>query len=814
MSGSSTSSYSGSTIISTRNTGHSTLNTGLMSRENFLKGLGVAGAGIAAGAMGFGGVARAQESSMQSTIPPSIAGAGQKPVLVSSWADPKTQTPIFIDSHPGNAANVLPLSPTSVPTTFDPDPGPGYTPVQFPLSSGFLFGVAGSSWQDEGQALNQTIDSNGNIVQVGIEMVKSNWYNFSNMGGILSGETNLLGNGFNVLYASDFQRAKGIGLNSVRISIEWARVQPRQPSYGDDGFDYGQIGHYIQMLLTAKAIGLEPIVTFYHFTLPEWVQQGTPNGVDMLSLPLDNSATPTPSPFANAFANYVGTMLGSFVQYGVDIKYYTPINEPNVAAIFGYVLGTFAPGVPGDISKALNAITNMALAHAITYQLIKNFAGTNTTNVGISLNISMSDPLPPTSELVPLDPAGNTLRDILGLPSEISSNDYIAQNITNYIVNSSFIDALSRTDITDYFGDTIDFIGVQYYSKNYVVSVPCNQGYEQRGALDLSSFLGYPPGSFCAIVAINPVVFNLKPGDDHDNWMDAENFKEVLTTYAGYGKPLIVTENGLADSSNLPNLPPILAYIDAQGNPVYQPAPGSLRTCPGSTYPDCINRAKYLLEHLYVVGELIGQGMDIQGYIHWSDVDDFEWNQGTTDRFGLYRDDYTYTYNPDLLATLGTERIPTSGADFLKNLLVDNGGNLTRDLWAQYDLQYFATDFRPYFGIETTDYVKNTRWCMSATPTITRLTAVPASLTATNARVNVTLNVSVKHHCALSVEAKIASVRVSGAGNGLMLGLYKVTGPLSLELKAQSGVKYDVTVQVTDANGHRDTQNVVIPVIG
>ncbi|MEC7589327.1 MAG: family 1 glycosylhydrolase, partial [Candidatus Thermoplasmatota archaeon] len=44
--------------------------------------------------------------------------------------------------------------------------------------------------------------------------------------------------------------------------------------------------------------------------------------------------------------------------------------------------------------------------------------------------------------------------------------------------------------------------------------------------------------------------------------------------------------------------------------------------------------------HLWVIGDLISNGADIRSYYHWSLMDNFEWAEGYSMRFGLYEVDY------------------------------------------------------------------------------------------------------------------------------------------------------------------------------
>ncbi|HLS34845.1 MAG TPA: glycoside hydrolase family 1 protein [Bacillota bacterium] len=51
-------------------------------------------------------------------------------------------------------------------------------------------------------------------------------------------------------------------------------------------------------------------------------------------------------------------------------------------------------------------------------------------------------------------------------------------------------------------------------------------------------------------------------------------------------------------------------------------------------------RGQYIYDHLHVVKRLIDDGVDVQRYYHWSLIDNFEWDEGLTPRFGLIEVDY------------------------------------------------------------------------------------------------------------------------------------------------------------------------------
>ncbi len=66
-------------------------------------------------------------------------------------------------------------------------------------------------------------------------------------------------------YGEDIALAAGLGFNCHRFGIEWARIEPEEGR-----FDPAALDHYRRVLETCHAHGLQPMVTFNHFTVPLW----------------------------------------------------------------------------------------------------------------------------------------------------------------------------------------------------------------------------------------------------------------------------------------------------------------------------------------------------------------------------------------------------------------------------------------------------------------------------------------------------------------------------------------------------------------
>lgn len=111
-----------------------------------------------------------------------------------------------------------------------------------------------------------------------------------------------------------------------------------------------------------------------------------------------------------------------------------------------------------------------------------------------------------------------------------------------------------------------DFIGVNYYRSSRDVS--------QHGPV---SDMGWP--------------------------IDPKGLTAVLLNMQRYGKPIYITENGVADAKDT-------------------------------------RRADFIRDHLRAIEAAQAHGVDVRGYIHWSLLDNFEWADGFTPRFGLVVVDY------------------------------------------------------------------------------------------------------------------------------------------------------------------------------
>ena len=99
----------------------------------------------------------------------------------------------------------------------------------------------------------------------------------------------------------------------------------------------------------------------------------------------------------------------------------------------------------------------------------------------------------------------------------------------------------------------------------------------------------------------------------------------VLKDLKKFNKPIYITENGLADAKDQ-------------------------------------KRSWFIFESLKNVHRAMEEGVDVRGYLHWSLMDNFEWDKGFWPRFGLLEIDYK-----------SSERKIRPSAKFYRDICVTNG---------------------------------------------------------------------------------------------------------------------------------------------
>ncbi len=156
-------------------------------------------------------------------------------------------------------------------------------------------------------------------------------------------------------YKEDVDLAKGLGCTAFRLSLSWARLEPKAGVWDDSAF-----AHYREVLQYIRDAGMMTVVTLHHNTWPLHVEAAG-DGAGMLD--------PLFPQRMSLYARHVAQRLGDLIDY------YVTINEPN-QLVYGYIKGFWMSGYPmppgrdplasGDeqMDAVLQLIPNLFRAHA------------------------------------------------------------------------------------------------------------------------------------------------------------------------------------------------------------------------------------------------------------------------------------------------------------------------------------------------------------------------------------------------------------------------------------------------------------------
>jgi len=147
-------------------------------------------------------------------------------------------------------------------------------------------------------------------------------------------------------WKEDIDLMSEMGIGIYRLSIEWARLEPRKGSH-----DEGAVQWYRRLLEYMKGKGIAPLLTLHHFTNPLWFEE------------TGGFAEPANIPVFLGFVEY------AVKQFGDLVDEYVTINEPNVFAVMGYFNGVFPPGLR-SMRSAMRVQSIMAACHIQAYSLI------------------------------------------------------------------------------------------------------------------------------------------------------------------------------------------------------------------------------------------------------------------------------------------------------------------------------------------------------------------------------------------------------------------------------------------------------------
>lgn len=164
-------------------------------------------------------------------------------------------------------------------------------------------------------------------------------------------------------WPEDADLVAGLGLDTYRFSVEWSRIEPE-----DGEFSRAALDHYRRQCAGLRERGIDPVVTFHHFTTPLWLSR------------LGGWESDTTVDRFGRFCTVVAEMLGDVMSSACTI------NEPNIVATMGWHAGMFPPG-KSDVELSRAVAARLCRAHRVAVDAIRGAA----PGIPVGLTLSMTD---------------------------------------------------------------------------------------------------------------------------------------------------------------------------------------------------------------------------------------------------------------------------------------------------------------------------------------------------------------------------------------------------------------------------------------
>jgi len=366
------------------------------------------------------------------------------------------------------------------PVTFNPAdlssarPGAG-------LPKGFLLGAATSSHQVEGGNTNDWTDWEASTTPDGQPRIK----HADRSGAACESYER---------FETDLSLLQNLGANAYRFSVEWSRLEPEPGVFREDVAE-----HYAGWARRLRQSGIEPMVTLHHFTLPRWVAQAGGWETDRT---------------LDAFEAFCGRMAK---RLGNEVDLWCTVNEPNVAAMFGYVMSVWPPGKRSQAAFG-QALSRLIEAHARAARQIRLYDTVDADGDGQAAKVGLAH------HVRIFKPARRLIDKVMAAYGDAVFNGTVLDAVATGRVRLWIPGAVEVDRPVEGLKDSLDYLGLNYYSRDHV-----RADLKEPSLTRMYVPEGHP---------VSDLGWEIYP----------EGLYLMLKRYAALGLPLYVTENGLADT--------------------------------------------------------------------------------------------------------------------------------------------------------------------------------------------------------------------------------------------------------------------------
>ena len=385
-----------------------------------------------------------------------------------------------------------------------------------------------------------------------------------------------------VYWKKDVDIMADIGLQAYRFSISWNRILP-------DGFgnlNERGIDFYDKLIDRLLENNIDPYITLFHWDLPQSLE--------------DRGGWCNPE-IAKWFGDYAGILSNRFSD---RVSNWFTLNEPQCFIGLGYFIGSKAPGLKLSIKDSLQALHHSLLAHGYSVKALRSNAK-KPIKVGPVQTGSVAYPF--------IESEKNNTAAYEATFNVFGSNEdkkgyYQWKTPVNPLWNFAW------------YADPI-FLGA--YPEQGMKALGSNVPKFTEGEMKVIS----EPVDYCGLNLYSgfPVEY-----DSDKGWYCKERplgnpltaFKWSKTPeimywapkffYERYKKPIYITENGMSGHDWV-------------------------------TRPDEVldpQRVDFLKSYLKYFRKASDENIPVKGYFLWSLMDNFEWEQGYEERFGIVHVDF------------------------------------------------------------------------------------------------------------------------------------------------------------------------------
>ncbi|HET8619598.1 MAG TPA: GH1 family beta-glucosidase [Acidimicrobiales bacterium] len=353
---------------------------------------------------------------------------------------------------------------------------------------------------------------------------------------------------------------------------------PRVVPAGRGPVSQAGIDFYRALVDELLAAGIEPVATLYHWDLPQALE--------------DAGGWPARAT-AGHFADYAAVVAGAL---GDRVSRWTTVNEPWCAAMLGYAAAAHAPG-RAEPGAAAAAAHHLLLAHGLAVDALRDRVTAPDPEIGITVN--PYPVLPAGQDPSPADL--DAVRRIDGIANRLWYDPILRgrypDDVLADLARVSDLAHIRDGDL-DQIARPVDALGLNYYRCYHV-------RHELGASASPSPWPGSPDVAF-ADAADTPT---------SNGWaVEPEGLYDCLVRLARDYDP-----------------PPL--YVHESGGAFPDRVDGS-----GQVHDH--DRLAYLDAHLRAGHDALAAHVDLRGFFVWSLLDNFEWAEGYSQRFGIVHVDF------------------------------------------------------------------------------------------------------------------------------------------------------------------------------